>query len=73
MVEPVADARCRLCTANDLEALTEELAAELWESRRHGTLDDWPWADAGPMWQRVFRDFAGTAVEVLGARHEDHL
>lgn len=39
----------------------------------HGTLDDWPWADAGPMWQRVFRDFAGTAVEALGVRHEDHL
>jgi len=34
---------CRLCTANDEEALVESLAADLWESRRHGTLDDYPW------------------------------
>uniref|UniRef100_UPI0035CA02FD hypothetical protein n=1 Tax=uncultured Sphingomonas sp. TaxID=158754 RepID=UPI0035CA02FD len=64
---------CRLCAANDLDALTEELAAELWESRRHGTLDDWPWEDASPMWKEIFRGFAATAVEVLAARHEAHL
>ncbi len=65
--------RCRLCSANDLDALTEELAAELWESRRHGTLDDWPWADAGAMWQSTFRGFAATAIEVLAVRHGPHL
>jgi hypothetical protein len=32
--------RCRLCTANDREALVEHVAAALWESRRQGTLDD---------------------------------
>jgi hypothetical protein len=73
MVEPVADSRCRLCTANDIDALVDELAGELWESRRHGTLDDWPWQDASPMWKTTFRDFARTAVEVLGARHQEHL
>ena len=66
-------AHCRLCAANDLDALIEELAGELWESRRHGTLDDCAWNDAGDMWQSTFRDFAQTVVEVLGARHEAHL
>ena len=61
-------ARCRICTANDLDALIEELAAELWESRRHGTLDDRGWEDAGDMWQTTFRGFARTAIEVLNAR-----
>jgi hypothetical protein len=69
MVQPVDDRRCRLCTANDLDGLIEDLAAELWESRRHGTLDDHPWAEAGPMWQRIFRDFAHTAIDVLGEPH----
>jgi hypothetical protein len=58
---------------NDHDALIEELAEELWESRRHGTLDDWPWAEAGPMWQSTFRGFAATAIEVLAVRHQDHL
>ena len=73
MDKPVADRRCRLCAANDVDALIEELAAELWEGRRHGTLDDFPWERAGPMWQRTFRDFAQTAIDVLDARHEPHL
>lgn len=62
--------RCRLCTANDREGMIEEVAAKLWEHRRHGTLDDRPWQEAGPMWQSVFREFAGTAVNVIRAgRH----
>jgi hypothetical protein len=73
VVEPVADGRCRLCTANDLDALVDELAGELWESRRSGTLDDWPWEEAGPMWQSTFRGFAATAIDVLAARHAAHL
>lgn len=60
---------CRLCTANDEESLIEGLAADLWESRRHGTLDDRPWSLAGDHWQRIFRDFATTAVESLRAEH----
>lgn len=56
---------CQLCTANDREGVIETLAAELWESRRHGTLDDRAWAEAGDHWQRVFRQFAETAVDVL--------
>ena len=47
--------------------MIEEVAAELWEHRRHGTLDDRPWDEAGAMWQSVFREFAGTAVSVIRA------
>ncbi|WP_175488137.1 hypothetical protein [Sphingomonas sp. NFR04] len=49
--------------------MIESLAADLWESRRHGTLDDRPWDRAGDHWQRIFRDFALTALESLRAEH----
>ena len=56
--------RCRLCAANDVEALTGELAAALWEKRRSSDgMDDRPWASAGPYWQEQFRQFA---VETVG-------
>lgn len=61
--------RCRLCTANDREGLVEQLAHDLWESRRHGTLDDVPWATAGDHWHRVFREFAATAIDSLTHQH----
>jgi hypothetical protein len=57
--------RCRICTANDRDALIEHVAEQLWESRRHGTLDDWPWAEAGGYWQGIMRELATTAVEAL--------
>lgn len=57
--------RCRLCSTNDREALIEHVAERLWESRRHGTLDDWEWIDAGGYWQPVYRELAKTAVETL--------
>ena len=57
--------RCRLCTANDTEALIEQLAGELWESQRGGTFDDWPWAETSEYWKRAFRLFAKAAVESL--------
>lgn len=69
MDDPTQESRCRLCTANDLDGLREEMAEALWESRRHGTLDDRAWAEAGPMWQGVFRDFGATAVEAMLERH----
>ncbi len=61
--------RCRLCTANDEAALVEQLAKDLWESRRHGTLDDWPWPDAGGYWQTTYRELASTAIESMRAGH----
>lgn len=57
--------RCRLCTANDREGVIEQLAADLWNSRRHGTLDDRAWPEAGSYWQRIFREFAETAVQSM--------
>jgi hypothetical protein len=52
---------CRLCTANDHEALIEQLAREMWD-RHRGGMDDWPWQDCGAYWQAVFtglgQDFA---------------
>ncbi|MGR6327715.1 hypothetical protein ACU5AX_01480 [Sphingomonas sp. XXL09] len=59
------DHRCRLCTANDHDALIEHVAETLWESRRRGTLDDWPWPEAGDYWHKVFRELATTAVGAM--------
>ena len=52
----------RLWTANDQDALIEHVAEQLWESRRYGTLDDWPWSEAGAHWQQTFRELASAAV-----------
>jgi hypothetical protein len=54
--------RCRLCTANDHEAVVEKLAPDLAESR-----DECAREDAGPRWQRIFREFAEKAVSSLQA------
>lgn len=59
--------RCRVCTANDTDAVIERLAEDLWESRRNGHLDDFPWAECGPYWQGAFRELATAAVESLRA------
>jgi len=56
---------CRLCGANDVEAVIEKLAEDLWESRRHGSMEDLPWDAAGPYWQDTFRELAASAVESL--------
>lgn len=57
--------RCRICTANDREALIDDLARALWDSRRSGTLDDVPLDQAPEHWQRVFRAFAASALDLL--------
>ncbi|WP_138983992.1 hypothetical protein [Sphingomonas elodea] len=57
--------RCRICTANDREALVEDLARALWDSRRSGTLDDVPLDQAAAHWQRVFHEFAQAALDIL--------
>lgn len=56
--------RCRICTANDRDALVEQLAGELWESRRDRTVDA-PWDEAPVYWQAAFRQFAETAFAAL--------
>jgi hypothetical protein len=63
---------CRICTANDPEALVEGLAADLWETQRHGTLEDRDWDRAGEYWQRIFRAFAETAIRTLRPEAAEH-
>ncbi|WP_294257248.1 hypothetical protein [uncultured Sphingomonas sp.] len=64
-----SSSRCRICTANDRVALIDDLARALWDSRRGGTLDDVPLDQAGPHWQRVFHEFATSAIEILDPDH----
>ncbi len=60
---------CALCDGGgDPEGLIEQVAADLWESRRHGTLCDWPWEDAGDQWQHIYRGFAETAISSIRER-----
>ena len=52
--------RCRLCTANDQDALVEQLAADLWRTR-----DGQPWAEVSDQWRHVFRQFATAAIDTM--------
>jgi hypothetical protein len=56
--------RCRLCTTNDRDALIDELAAEMWASRRDDEMDP-PWENAGPYWHQAMRQFAEATVAML--------
>ncbi len=58
-------ARCRLCTNNDDEALTEYLAEKLWDSRMGEFEIATPWAEAGVFWQAKFREIAVSAKLAL--------
>lgn len=52
---------CRICTANDEEALIEDLARAMWESTRERDelIERFvPWEDASIMWQTRFRAWA---------------
>ena len=60
--------RCRLCTTNDRPALVEELAAEMWESRRDREIDP-PWSEAGQYWQPAMRQFAEVSLRMLERGH----
>ena len=59
--------RCRICSANDEAALVEDMAGAMWLTQECSSLDDeWrPWAQAGPYWQRVMREFAAASLKVL--------
>jgi hypothetical protein len=56
--------RCRLCTTNDIEGLIDELAAEMWDSRRDRDMDP-SWPDAPPYWHRAMREFAEATLKML--------
>jgi hypothetical protein len=59
---------CRLCQTNDREALAEQLAEEMWESRREPDFDG-PWERAGPYWQEIMRQFATSTLNMLSRDH----
>ena len=58
-------ARCRLCTSNDDQTLTEHLAEKLWDSRMDYFDERTPWTDAGATWQSAFRESAVAARQAL--------
>lgn len=64
--------RCRICTANDEEALGEGVARAMWKT--HETRDpysDWQaWKRAGSYWQRIMRDVAVPTIAVLRKEHQ---
>lgn len=61
-------ARCRICTSNDEDALIDHIAEAIWESRRHGSLDDQPWSKVHPYWYKEMRQLAETAVNAARAK-----
>lgn len=60
--------RCRLCTANDLDALADELAERMWNSRRDREVDA-AWEGASPYWHQTMRQFARSTIEMLKRDH----
>lgn len=54
--------RCRICTSNDEDALVDHIAGAIWESRRHGSLDDQPWAAVHPYWRKIMCEMAETVI-----------
>jgi len=58
---------CRICTANDEEALIAQMAEAMWLTQETRDPDnEWrPWDHAGPYWQRVMLDYARASLKVL--------
>ncbi|MGF7156461.1 hypothetical protein [Novosphingobium gossypii] len=58
---------CRICTANDEEALIEQMAEAMWMTQSSTDPDDeWqPRERAGPYWHRIMRQFAAASLGVL--------
>ncbi|WP_126174534.1 hypothetical protein [Altericroceibacterium xinjiangense] len=66
--------RCRLCDANDLEALAEDMAREMWASlATNDPHAEWhPWDEASHYWQRVMRQYAEAVIRTLRREHPVH-
>jgi hypothetical protein len=56
---------CRLCTANDRDALIEYLAEKTWDARVSNMPEEVPWSEAGATWQSAFREMAVGAIQAL--------
>lgn len=59
--------RCRICGANDREALIEDMARAMWDTQKKTSKhDEWqPWDQAGLYWQTIMRQFAAATLDVL--------
>jgi len=59
--------RCRICTANDREALTEDMAQAMWESQKSTNPDnEWqPWDKAPPYWHGLMRQYAAECLKEI--------
>ena len=64
----MSEHRCRLCAADDLEALRDELAQALWQQHRGAFERDISFDQIGPYWLMVYRGLADDAIELL--RHK---
>lgn len=63
----MSEHRCRACGANDIEALADEVAAEMWARHRDRETDP-AWEDASPYWQMIMRQHARATIEVITGR-----
>jgi len=63
---------CRICSANDEEALVEDVARTMWDTQRSSDPgDEWsPWDQAGDYWQTAMRQFARATVKALRAEEQ---
>jgi len=63
--------RCRICSANDEDALIEDVARAMWDTQKSSNPDDeWrPWERAGPYWQNIMLQFAAATMKTLRAEH----
>jgi hypothetical protein len=59
--------RCRICTANDREALIEDMARAMWDSQESTNPDDeWqPWDKAPPYWHGLMRSYATDCLKQI--------
>lgn len=60
---------CRICTANDEEALVDAIAEAVWALTPE---DGRSWANAGDYWQQTLREQARAMVKVARAGRPDH-
>jgi hypothetical protein len=64
---PSVVARCRICTANDREALVLEMAIAMWDTQvtaaSHSDYEPWP--EASPFWQQRMLEFAEASLRAI--------
>jgi hypothetical protein len=59
--------RCRICSANDRQALILDMAIAMWDTQKTtDTHTDWePWEEASPFWQKRMLEFAEGSLRAI--------